>query len=172
MALPARGAGPLGPADLARHGPALGPGAGRAGRPRADDRATSSPPPRSATRWSSTPRSAARRTCCSTSRPSPSPPACAGRRSTTGTRSTSRSPGWSASCPTGRIYHPTVRAFLAGGVPEVMLHLRALGLLDEIGPHRDRRAAGARARLVGSRASGASGSASGSSSRTASIPTT
>ena len=29
------------------------------------------------------------------------------------------------------IYHPTVRAFLAGGVPEVMLHLRALGLLDE-----------------------------------------
>src|SRR5207248_2844686 len=27
--------------------------------------------------------------------------------------------------------HPTVRAFLAGGVPEVMLHLRRLGLLDE-----------------------------------------
>jgi putative YjhG/YagF family dehydratase len=26
--------------------------------------------------------------------------------------------------------HPTVRAFLAGGVPEVMLHLRRLGLLD------------------------------------------
>jgi xylonate dehydratase len=26
--------------------------------------------------------------------------------------------------------HPTVRLFLAGGVPEVMLHLRALGLLD------------------------------------------
>src|SRR5262249_17419228 len=26
--------------------------------------------------------------------------------------------------------HPTVRAFLAGGVPEVMLHLRQLGLLD------------------------------------------
>jgi xylonate dehydratase len=26
--------------------------------------------------------------------------------------------------------HPTVRMFLAGGVPEVMLHLRALGLLD------------------------------------------
>ena len=30
--------------------------------------------------------------------------------------------------PNGPIYHPTVRAFLAGGVPEVMLHLRALGL--------------------------------------------
>jgi putative YjhG/YagF family dehydratase len=27
--------------------------------------------------------------------------------------------------------HPTVRVFLAGGVPEVMLHLRELGLLDE-----------------------------------------
>src|SRR5206468_5183087 len=28
------------------------------------------------------------------------------------------------------MHHPTVRAFLAGGVPEVMLHLRRLGLLD------------------------------------------
>jgi xylonate dehydratase len=27
--------------------------------------------------------------------------------------------------------HPTVRVFLAGGVPEVMLHVRELGLLDE-----------------------------------------
>lgn len=33
--------------------------------------------------------------------------------------------------PNGPAYHPTVRAFLAGGVPEVMLHLRALGLLKE-----------------------------------------
>ncbi len=32
--------------------------------------------------------------------------------------------------PNGPVYHPTVRAFLAGGVPEVMLHLRRLGLLD------------------------------------------
>jgi len=32
--------------------------------------------------------------------------------------------------PNGPAYHPTVRAFLAGGVPEVMLHLRRLGLLD------------------------------------------
>jgi xylonate dehydratase len=31
--------------------------------------------------------------------------------------------------PNGPIYHPTVRVFLAGGVPEVMLHLRKLGLL-------------------------------------------
>ncbi|MCD6049724.1 MAG: dehydratase [Verrucomicrobia bacterium] len=32
--------------------------------------------------------------------------------------------------PNGPVHHPTVRAFLAGGVPEVMLHLRTLGLLD------------------------------------------
>ncbi len=31
--------------------------------------------------------------------------------------------------PNGPIGHPTVRMFLAGGVPEVMLHLRRLGLL-------------------------------------------
>ena len=29
--------------------------------------------------------------------------------------------------PNGPVHHPTVRAFLAGGVPEVMLHLRDLG---------------------------------------------
>ncbi len=33
--------------------------------------------------------------------------------------------------PNGPINHPTVRAFMAGGVPEVMLHLRKLGLLHE-----------------------------------------
>jgi putative YjhG/YagF family dehydratase len=33
--------------------------------------------------------------------------------------------------PNGPVGHPTVRVFLAGGVPEVMLHLRALGLVDE-----------------------------------------
>ncbi len=32
--------------------------------------------------------------------------------------------------PNGPKGHPTVRVFLAGGVPEVMLHLRRLGLLD------------------------------------------
>src|SRR5205085_6849612 len=32
--------------------------------------------------------------------------------------------------PNGPAYHPTVRVFLAGGVPEVMLHLRELGVLD------------------------------------------
>jgi putative YjhG/YagF family dehydratase len=33
--------------------------------------------------------------------------------------------------PNGPRFHPTIRVFLAGGVPEVMLHLRRLGLLDE-----------------------------------------
>jgi len=32
--------------------------------------------------------------------------------------------------PNGPMFHPTVRVFLAGGVPEVMLHLRRLGVLD------------------------------------------
>jgi len=32
--------------------------------------------------------------------------------------------------PNGPRNHPTIQVFLAGGVPEVMLHLRALGLLD------------------------------------------
>jgi putative YjhG/YagF family dehydratase len=32
--------------------------------------------------------------------------------------------------PNGPVGHPTVRVFCAGGVPEVMLHLRELGLLD------------------------------------------
>ncbi len=34
--------------------------------------------------------------------------------------------------PNGPVHHPTVRVFLAGGVPEVMLHLRELGVLDTI----------------------------------------
>src|SRR5213075_2130980 len=32
--------------------------------------------------------------------------------------------------PNGPTHHPTIRLFLAGGVPEVMLHLRRLGVLD------------------------------------------
>ncbi len=32
--------------------------------------------------------------------------------------------------PNGPTHHPTVRVFLAGGVPEVMLHLRDLGVLE------------------------------------------
>ena len=33
--------------------------------------------------------------------------------------------------PNGPVGHPTVQVFLAGGVPEVMLHLREMGMLNE-----------------------------------------
>lgn len=42
----------------------------------------------------------------------------------------SRVPRFVDALPNGPVGHPTVRVFLAGGVPEVMLHLRELGLLD------------------------------------------
>ena len=41
-----------------------------------------------------------------------------------------RTPRLVSVLPNGPVHHPTVRVFLAGGVPEVMLHLAALGLLD------------------------------------------
>jgi putative YjhG/YagF family dehydratase len=42
-----------------------------------------------------------------------------------------RTPRLVSVLPNGPVHHPTVRVFLAGAVPEVMLHLRRLGLLDE-----------------------------------------
>ena len=42
-----------------------------------------------------------------------------------------RTPRLVDALPNGPVGHVTVRVFLAGGVPEVMLHLRKLGLLDE-----------------------------------------
>ncbi len=41
-----------------------------------------------------------------------------------------RTPRLVSVLPNGPIHHPTVRVFLAGGVPEVMWHLSRLGLLD------------------------------------------
>jgi len=41
-----------------------------------------------------------------------------------------RVPRFVSVLPNGPVNHPTVRVFLAGGVPEIMLHLRAAGLLD------------------------------------------
>jgi len=40
-----------------------------------------------------------------------------------------RTPRLVSVLPNGPVQHPTVRVFLAGGTPEVMLHLRQLGLL-------------------------------------------
>jgi len=42
-----------------------------------------------------------------------------------------RTPRLVDALPNGPVGHPTIQVFLAGGVPEVMLHLRELGLLDE-----------------------------------------
>jgi len=41
-----------------------------------------------------------------------------------------RVPRFVSVLPNGPVNHPTVRVFLAGGVPEIMLHLRAMHLLD------------------------------------------
>jgi putative YjhG/YagF family dehydratase len=41
-----------------------------------------------------------------------------------------RVPRFVSVLPNGPVNHPTVRVFLAGGVPEIMLHLRAMNLLD------------------------------------------
>jgi putative YjhG/YagF family dehydratase len=41
-----------------------------------------------------------------------------------------RVPRFVSVLPNGPVNHPTVRVFLAGGVPEIMLHLRDLSLLD------------------------------------------
>ena len=51
--------------------------------------------------------------------------------------------------PNGPRGHPTVQVFMAGGVPEVMLHLARMGLLQRQRAHGDRRHAGRDARLVG-----------------------
>ena len=74
--------------------------------------------------------------------------------------------------PNGPRYHPTVRVFLAGGVPEVMLHLRRLGLLDSSCLTADRRDARRGPRLVGGLRAPARACASACRRRTASIRTT
>ena len=52
--------------------------------------------------------------------------------------------------PNGPVGHPTVQVFLAGGVPEVMLHLRELGLLRLDALHRRRATRWARCSTGGS----------------------
>ena len=74
-------------------------------------------------------------------------------------------------CPTARGNFATVQVFLAGGVPEVMLHLRAAGLLDT----SVRTVIGERwmhASIGGSRARGGMDCGARSANRMASIPMT
>ena len=57
--------------------------------------------------------------------------------------------------PNGPRHHPTVQVFLAGGVPEVMLHLRRAGLLETRRADRQRASRSASSSTGGSRPSGA-----------------
>ena len=95
--------------------------------------------PRSRTRCSSTPPSAARRTCCCTSRRSRTPPGCRGPTVDDWRRVNASVPRLVDALPNGPANHVTVRVFLAGGVPEVMLHLRRLGVLHVRGADVDGR---------------------------------
>ena len=134
------------PADLARHGAAFGTradGARGARHPHPRHRHRRRAPQRDGRR---TPRSADRPTCSCTCRRSPTRPGCRGRPRATGPRSTAACRASSTRCRTVRATIPTVQVFLAGGVPEVMLHLRRAGLLDTSRPDGDRRDAGRTAR--------------------------
>ena len=91
---------------------------------------TFSPTPAFKTQWSFTRRSAARPICCCTFRPSPTPPDCKLPTVEDWISVNRRVPRLVSVLPNGPIHHPTVRVFLAGGVPEVMLHLRKLSLLN------------------------------------------
>ena len=74
--------------------------------------------------------------------------------------------------PNGPRNHPTVQVFMAGGVPEVMLHLRRMGMLNTGRADRDGREAGRGARLVGAERPPPRGARAAARARTASIPTT
>ena len=85
---------------------------------------------RSTTPWSCTPRSGAPPTCSCTFPRSRTRPACRCPPWPTGAGSTAPTPRLVDALPNGPANHPTVRVFVAGGVPEVMLHLRRAGLID------------------------------------------
>ena len=72
--------------------------------------------------------------------------------------------------PNGPVHHPTVRVFLAGGVPEVMLHLRRLGLLELDCLTALGRPLRRRARRVGALGEAAPLPGAAAASTTASIP--
>ena len=99
--------------------------------------------------------------------------ACRGRPSSDWTRDQPQVPRLVDALPNGPRNHPTVRVFLAGGVPEVMLHLRRAGLLDTRRAHR--RAASTLGELLDwweASERRAAAPRSACASATASIPTT
>ena len=168
--LAALGAGAVGPAHLAGHGAAVGARRCWHSNARHHDARHSDAGVAVAMRWWCTRRSAARPTCSCTCRRSRMRPGCGGRPSTTG-GSTAACRGWWMRCRTAR-HHPTVQVFLAGGVPEVMLHLRALGLLELDVLTVSGRTLGARARLVGTVRTPRRGFAAAARDATGSIRTT
>ena len=103
--------GAIGTPDLARHGAPVRDGVDGARRRAASRRATSSPRPRCGTRWSRTPRSAARPTSSSTSRRSRTRRASAGRRWPTGPTSTAASRASSTRCRMARAITRRSRCF-------------------------------------------------------------
>ena len=74
--------------------------------------------------------------------------------------------------PNGPVGHPTVRVFLAGGVPEVMLHLRDLGLLASWTPDRHRPTRSARCSTMVGKANAARACGKLLKTATESTPTT
>ena len=129
LALPHSALAPSGEPVVARAGEPLGRGAAASARAGHPDRPHPHRRARSRTRCSCTPRSAARRTCCCTSRRSPH---AAGLQPPTvddWIRVNRATPRLVDALPNGPRGHPTVQVFMAGGVPEVMLHLRRMGLL-------------------------------------------
>ena len=173
LSLPHSRARALGPADLARHGAPLGARAGRASQARGlatrdilTDAAVRNAMVVHAAFGGST----------NLLLHLPAIAHAAGLRRPDGRRldrrSTAACRGSSTRCPTARVDHPTVRVFLAGGVPEVMLHLRRLGLLDARRADRDGRARSGACSTGGRARSGGARCASACARRTASIPTT
>ena len=121
----------LGTADLARHGAAIGARADGARAARHHACATSSPTRRvhNAMVVARGVRRIDEPASC-TCRRSRTPRGCAGRPSQDWARVNRQVPRLVDALPNGPRNHPTVQVFLAGGVPEVMLHLRRAGLLD------------------------------------------
>ena len=116
--------------DLDRHGAPFGYRADDARTAERQDRAMSSPMPRSATRWSCSRRSADRRISSCTCPLSRMQPGCGVPSAAEWAEVNRMVPRLVDALPNGPRNHPTVQVFMAGGVPEVMLHLRRLGLLD------------------------------------------
>ena len=164
------GPGPLGSADLARHGPALGPGAGASWPKRITMR-------RYAHRASIRNAMVVHAAFGGSTNLLLHIPAiayAAGLRRPTvedWIDVNRRMPRLVDALPNGPVGHPTVRVFLAGGVPEVMLHLRRAGAArpdcltvtgESLGDVLD----------WWENAASAAGCAAGCRSATASIPTT